>query len=243
MISDPFLIGWRSLTYIFNLCHYFLGKSCRALRFPISDSFFYIFVYFLCQNICFPQRNHMYSFLLACIEHYIQAFSRNVGNLGKKSCLFQILCFFKQLVDIHPVCSPDFSGNWFFVCIKNTDSHRFRCNSPPSNLYSSLLYILFFKIYLRFISFFIQCTSCNGKPNMFFVRKLLIDHKLMITLQIFRYLNSCRNLYSLHFLRIFKTFLCTFIFFHRHFQFVLIQICLHHRIFRPVSLHNILCPV
>ena len=157
----------------------------------------------------------MYSFLLACIKHYIQAFSRNVGDLRKESCLSRILCFFKQLVDIHPVCSLDFSGT------------------------------LFFKIYLRFISFFIQFTGSDGKPDMFFIRKLLIDHKLMIPLQIFRYLNSCRNLYSLHFLRIFKTFQCTyiFIFFHRHLQFVLIQICLHHRIFRPVSLHNILCPV
>ena len=187
----------------------------------------------------------MYSFLLACIKHYIQAFSRNVGDLREESCLSRILCFFKQLVDIHPVCSLDFSGNRLFIRIKDTDSHRLRCNGPPSDPYSSLFCTLFFKIYLRFISFFIQFTSSDGKPDMFFIRKLLIDHKLMIPLQIFRYLNSCRNLYSLHFLRIFKTFQCTyiFIFFHRHLQFVLIQICLHHRIFRPVSLHNILCPV
>lgn len=110
----------------------------------------------------------MYSFLLACIKHYIQAFSRNVGDLREESCLSRILCFFKQLVDIHPVCSLDFSGNRLFIRIKDTDSHRLGCNGPPSDPYSSLFCTLFFKIYLRFISFLSSSPAVMENQTCFY---------------------------------------------------------------------------
>ena len=181
MMPDPLLVNRRALTYIFDFGNYFLSQSRCSLRFPVTNTFFYVFVYFFRQNICFSQWNDMYGFFVSGIKNYIQAFSGNIRNLSKESCFSRVFGFFKQLVYIHSVCSLNLSSNRLLICVKNPDHYRLLRDRPSSDAYSSLFCFLLFEINLWPVSFFLQLTRCNRKPGCFFIRKFLIDHQFMKT--------------------------------------------------------------
>ena len=132
MAGDPLLIWDLSCRNCADLGYHFSGKSCTALGFPVTDSFFCILINFFCKDIELAKRNNFYCFSVSCVEYYIETFTGNTCHLREKSCFLRMLDLIVKLIYIHTVCSLDVCCQLFFILVINADGHRTFCDSPAS---------------------------------------------------------------------------------------------------------------